>query len=252
MRKKTNRNNDILEMLTENNKIEVAELAEKLGVSQVTMRKDLDELEQKGIIKREHGFAVLSNTDYLGTRIAYHYEEKKKIAIRASQLVHNGDTIMIENGSCCALLAETLTQTHRDLTIITNSTFIANYIRGKSGFQTILLGGIYQPDSQVCVGPLVAQSAENFCVNLFFIGADGFIPKNGFTNRDQMRAQAVRDMSKQAEFVIVLTESEKFLQRGTVPLSLGAKVSHVITDSDLPDESAIALRNLGVNILTVE
>ena len=157
-----NRGNKILELLTKDNKIEVSHLAEELGVSQVTMRKDLDTLESKGVIKREHGFALLCSTDDINGRIAYHYEEKRKIAQKAAGLVSNGDTIMIENGSCCALLADTLTATKKDLTIITNSAFIAEYIRGKSNFQIDLLGGIYQQDSQVMVGPMILQCVENF------------------------------------------------------------------------------------------
>ena len=103
-----NRTNKILELLTSEKRIEVSQLAEYLGVSQVTIRKDLDALEAKGIIKREHGHAVLCSTDDINGRIAYHYEEKKKIALKATELVHEGDTIMIESGSCCALLADTL------------------------------------------------------------------------------------------------------------------------------------------------
>lgn len=228
-----NRGNKILELLTKDNKIEVSHLAEELGVSQVTMRKDLDTLESKGVIKREHGFALLCSMDDINGRIAYHYEEKRKIAQKAAGLVSNGDTIMIENGSCCALLADTLTATKKDLTIITNSAFIAEYIRGKSNFQINLLGGIYQQDSQVMVGPMILQCVENFFVDRFFIGTDGYSTKMGFTNQDQMRAQAVRDMARQAEEVIVLTESEKFSKRGIVPLNLKDQVKAVITDSEI-------------------
>ena len=103
-----NRENKILELLTQNEKMEVDLLSELLGVSQVTIRKDLDILEEKGIVKREHGCALLCNTDDISGRIAYHYEEKRRIAEKAAELVSSGDTIMIENGSCCALLAEVL------------------------------------------------------------------------------------------------------------------------------------------------
>ena len=199
-----NRGNKILELLTKDNKIEVSHLAEELGVSQVTMRKDLDTLESKGVIKREHGFALLCSTDDINGRIAYHYEEKRKIAQKAAGLVS-----------------------------ITNIAFIAEYIRGKSNFQINLLGGIYQQDSQVMVGPMILQCVENFFVDRFFIGTDGYSTKMGFTNQDQMRAQAVRDMARQAEEVIVLTESEKFSKRGIVPLNLKDQVKAVITDSEI-------------------
>ena len=148
---KRNRETLILELLTAGRKLEVSTLAERIGVSQVTMRKDLDDLERRGLVIREHGCALLRSSDDVQSRIAYHYEAKRKIAERAAELVDNGDTIMIESGSCCALLADVLVQRRKDLTILTNSAFIASYIRGKGAVQTILLGGIYQPEAQVMV-----------------------------------------------------------------------------------------------------
>ena len=246
-----NRTNKILELLVVEKKIEVATLARQLNVSQVTMRKDLDELENKGIIKREHGYALLCSSDDINGRIAYHYQEKRKIALKGAELVKDGETIMIESGSCCALLADVLTEKHKDLTIITNSGFIASYIRGKSNFQIILLGGIYQQDSQVNVGPLVRESVANFFVDNFFIGTDGFDSRVGFANSDQMRAQAVRDMSTQANQVIVLTESDKFSKRGVIPLNLKDKVKIVITDEKITDDSLNELEKANIKVLTV-
>lgn len=245
------RANQILEFLTIENKIEVSQLAEKLGVSQVTVRKDLDELERQGIIVREHGFACLRSADNLHGRIAYHYEAKRKIAKRAAELVSNGDTLMIESGSCCALLAEELTVSKKDLTIITNSAFISEYIRGRSNFQIVLLGGIYQQDSQVLVGPMIRQCVENFYVKLFFIGTDGYSRQTGFTNRDQMRAQAVRDMARQAEHIVVLTESEKFAHHGVVPLNLRDYPCTVITDSQIPQATVEGLKECQIEVITI-
>ena len=241
--------NKILELLTKENKMEVSLLAEKLSVSQVTIRKDLDALESRGIIKREHGFALLCSTDDINGRIAYHYEEKRKIAQKASEMVQNGDTIMIESGSCCALLADALANTKKDLTIITNSAFIAGYIRGKANFQIVLLGGIYQQDAQVMVGPMVQQCVENFFVDLFFIGTDGYNSRIGFTNRDQMRAQAVRDMARQADNVIILTESDKFAKNSIVPLNLKTPIKAVITDTNISDTMKAELENHNITVI---
>lgn len=119
------RYNKILELLTKENKIEVNELSQILGVSNVTIRKDLDALEEKGIIKRGHGYAILANKDDINGRLAYHYEIKKRIAKKAAELIHDGDTIMIESGSCCAILADTIASEKLDVTIVTNSAFIA-------------------------------------------------------------------------------------------------------------------------------
>lgn len=105
------RENTILEILSEVGRIEVTVLAERLGVSQVTVRKDLDALEQKGILRREHGYAVFGGSDDINNRLALRYEEKRRIAKKAASLVSAGETVMIENGSCCALLAEEIART---------------------------------------------------------------------------------------------------------------------------------------------
>ena len=250
MRRKEDRTSQILELLVKEKKMEVAGLSAHLGVSQVTVRKDLDAMEAQGLIKREHGFAVLSSTDDIKGRLAYHYEEKRRIALRAAELVRDGDTIMIESGSCCALLAAALTESRSGVTIITNSAFIADYIRRSSDFQIILLGGIYQQDAQVMVGPMVRQCAENFWVDRFFIGVDGWSARAGFTHQDQMRAQAVRDMARQADRVIVLTESEKFSRHGTVPLNLKDRVKTVITDRNMEAPVTAELAAHGIEVLT--
>lgn len=249
---KKNRESAILELLTEERKVEVSVLAERLEVSQVTIRKDLDELERRGIIVREHGFAVLRSPDDIQSRIAYHYDEKRRIAQRAAELVSNGDTIMIESGSCCALLADVLAEKRKDLTIITNSAFIAAYIRGKCGFQIILLGGVYQPEAQVMVGPMVRLCAEEFFVSRFFIGVDGYSDRTGFTNQDHMRAAAVRDMARQAEQVVVLTESEKFGRRGVVPLNPPNPPGAVVTNRSIPQEALDSLRSKDVELVLAD
>ena len=253
---KKDRETLILELLTAENKLEVSLLAERVGVSQVTMRKDLDELERRGIIVREHGYAVLRSADDIQSRIAYHYDEKRRIAERAAELVENGDTIMIESGSCCALLADVLAEKRKDLTIITNSAFIAAYIRGKCSFQIILLGGVYQPESQVMVGPIVRTCADEFFVSHFFIGVDGYSDRTGFTNQDHMRAAAVRDMAHQAEKVVVLTESEKFGHRGVVPLNLPQtsppQPRIVVTNRSIPGEALASLQAKGIETILVD
>jgi len=233
----SDRTNSILEILTKDKKVEVSKLAKILSVSEVTIRKDLDILENKSIIKREYGYALLLSDDDINGRIAYHYNTKLLIAKQASKLVNDGDTIMIESGSCCALLAEELVNTKKNLTIITNSCFIASYIRDNSNVNIVLLGGIYQKDAQINVGPLVKQCSKDFLVDLFFIGTDGYDSVAGFTNRNQLRAQAVNDMSSQTKKVVVLTESEKFKKRGTVPLKLKDKEVIVITDEKIDNSS---------------
>lgn len=245
------RDTRILEVLTQRKRVEVVELARELGVSAVTMRKDLDALEARGVIVRQHGHAALGNPNDINGRLAYHYETKQSIAARACELVDDGETVMVESGSCCALLASALDESGRSIVIVTNSAFIAGYVRNARSPRTVLLGGAYQNDAQVNVGPMVAQSAENFRVERLFIGVDGFTREQGFTNSDQMRAQAVRDMAARATEVVVLTESEKFDRSGVVPLNLGDKIRCVITDDGIAPDIRARLENDGVRVITV-
>ena len=247
-----NRGTKILEILTAHKRIEVARLAEMLGVSQVTVRKDLDALESQGLIRREHGFADLGSMDDIGKRLAYHYDIKRAIAIAAAATVHDGETLMIESGSCGAILADELARNKRDVTIITNSAFIAGYIRRAPGAKIVLLGGDYQTESQVMVGPVTRRCAEEYFVDKLFIGTDGFTQKTGFTGNDRMRAEAVRDMSRQASKVIILTESEKFSQQGVVALIDVKSVTTVYTDNRIPADSEALLRANGVTLCKVE
>ena len=242
------RTNRILEILTERGREEVSRLADELGVSQVTVRKDLSELESHGLIKREHGYATLRSTENVEGRLAYHYEEKLEIARRAVGLVRDGDTIMVENGSCCALLAAEVARRRHGVTIVTNSAFIAGYVRDLD-VRVVLLGGIYQSASQVMVGPMVAQCAGGFYVGLLFVGTDGYSGRTGFTNSDQMRAQAVHDMAGHADRVVVLTEGEKFGRRGTVPLDFGGRPVTVITDEGIPADSRTELEAGGTEVI---
>jgi DeoR/GlpR family transcriptional regulator of sugar metabolism len=231
-------------MVTSRQKLEVSALAELLGVSKVTVRKDLAELEQLGVLRREHGYAVVGAVDDIGRRLAYHYDIKKRIAQAAAETVRDGETVIIESGSCCALLAEELANTRRDITIITNSAFIANHIRHAFHAKIILLGGDYQGESQVVVGPIAVKCAEDFFTDKFFIGADGFTDKFGFTGRDHLRAVTVQGLAKQARQVIVLTESEKFLHQGVVGLVRIADVASVYTDDHIPpDLEALLVKN---------
>ncbi len=247
--KQEERKERILDLLTKQNKADVSAIAEMLNVSQVTVRKDLDALEAQGFIRRVHGIAELNTSDDISARLAYHYEEKKKIAEQASGLVCDGDTIMIESGSCCAILAGLLAKSGIGLTIITNSAFIAESIRSYKNIQIILLGGIYQPDSQCLVGPMIRDNAENFHVRYFFIGTDGWSERTGFTNKDAMRAQAVRDMAHSCDEMVILTESEKFRAPGTVPLNVKNQPRILITDDGLPGEVEKILISSNISIL---
>ncbi len=249
MKKVEERYSKIMEILNQVGRMEVSVLSEKCHVSLVTMRKDLTELEKRGFLNREQGFAVLANGSHMRRRIAVNYAEKRRIAQAAATLIQDGETIMIESGSCCILLAEEISRTKQNITIITNSVFMAEYIGGNPNINLVLLGGDYQTDSQALVGPISKYSAKQFHVSKFFAGTDGYSHSSGFTGDNHLRVETLKNMAKSAEQIVIITESKKFEKQGIVPLFSTEDVSYLITDNRLPQEIEEELQKAGIQIL---
>lgn len=241
----------ILDILASHKSIKVNLLAEMMDVSHVTLRKDLDVLERRGIIRRTHGYASLDGADDTGKRMAFHHSIKRKIAKAAAKIVEEGETIMLESGSCCALFAEELALAQKNITIITNSAFIANYVSKLPNIKIILLGGYFQPESQVMVGPMTEKCAELFFLDKFFVGTDGFIPGQGFTGRDHLRVETAVELAKHAKKVYVLTEAAKFSRRGAYSLIHFDKIDSVFTDDSISKEAEISLIKNNVRVYKV-
>ena len=244
------RHTRLLNIVHAKKRVSVADLANALRVSEVTVRKDLSSLERKGLLRREHGFAALSRSDDIGNHLSFNYETKRRIAEQAAEIVHSGETVMIESGSCCTLLADELTANRRGVTIITNSAFLASYVRKAPGAHVILLGGEYQNESQVMVGPMIQQCLADFNVDKFFIGIDG-MSQSGFMSNDLMRSEAIRMMKQKARSLLILTESAKFLQTGVVSLFPFSAVDAVFTDDQLSKEASKLFNTAGIKLHTV-
>lgn len=244
------REEEILAIVSEKKKIEVNELSALLNVSKVTIRKDLDKLEARGLLHRQHGYALLNNLDDINYRLAQNYDQKRKIALEASKIVNDGEVIMIESGSTCALLAEELAFNRNDITIITNSCFIASYVRKAETVKVILLGGEYQKESQVNVGPLVKQVINEFYVDKLFVGIDGFDARRGFTGSDITRCDTTRTLATAANQTIVLTDSSKFSQNGLVSEFGFSEISKVFTDKHINREALAFLEKEKISVFT--
>ena len=165
-------------------------------------------------------------------------------------MVSNGETVMLESGSTCALLAEQLAKLKKDITIITNSAYIAIRIRELPIRKVLLLGGEYQKEYQGMVGPLIRKCAKEFFVDKFFVGTDGFIPEAGFTCDDLMRVETMKYMADSANRMIILADSTKFSQKGVVIQSTFSEIDTICTDSGVSSEvlDILAKNNIQVEI----
>jgi DeoR/GlpR family transcriptional regulator of sugar metabolism len=242
----------ILQLVNDAKKIDVTQLADKLHVSKVTIRKDLTKLEDKGLLQRKHGFALINNPNNLSYRLAQNYDTKLRIAQRAAQMVAVDETIMIESGSTCALLAAQLGKLDKHVTIITISYFIANFVERYPNLDVFLLGGKYQSDSQVVVGPMAKAALANFRVGQLFIGTDGFDPNTGFYGNDIMRTDIVQAMAQNAQALNILTDSSKFAAPSIIRSFTADRVHTVVTDSGIPQACSRVLQQSGVQLIQVD
>ena len=240
------RHTALLEYMTEHGKTEVSTLAEYLHTSKVTIRKDLDTLSGRGIIKRERGYAVLKDPGDINYRMAFHYDNKQKIAQSAASLVKDGETLIIESGSTCALFAEELAKTKQNITIITNSVYLADYVADYSNIQIILLGGTLQPKGRSLVGPLTKQAIKAFHVDKIFT------MEFGFTGEDLTRTDTVREMTNSADHTYILADSAKFRQSGAVAYLRFQDVYQLITDAGISEEEKSFLSEKGIQILVAQ
>ncbi|MGN0364113.1 MAG: DeoR/GlpR family DNA-binding transcription regulator [Bilifractor sp.] len=218
------RQNQILEILNKKKKISVDELSAATGISLVTIRKDLTALEQRRLLKRERGCAVLNEDTVMTARLAENYLAKQQIARKAASWIHDGDTILIESGSSCVLLADALAKTGKSVTVITNSLFLAGYVTQQtdrppiSRMRIILTGGDYLPESECMVGPVARASLAAFHAKYFFSGTDGYTTAGGFTGDSLLKAEVIRTMAEHAETTVMLAESQKFSREGAIAL----------------------------------
>ncbi len=240
----------MLSLLHENNRMQVTELAELLGVSLVTVRKDLTKLEEKKLLLRYQGYVKLNTTTPVNRRMISNYAQKIRIAKKAAELVSDGDTVIIESGSCCILLADELKYSGKKVTILTNSTFMADFITPYQNIKIILMGGEYQPDSMAVVGPVTKACLEPFHARFFFSGTDGYRAGTAFTGDNPERAEILSLMSKHAEQTVVITESQKFLRQGTLTTFSLEETDIVITDDEINKDILKEIESHSITVIT--
>jgi len=242
------RQKSILNLLGRNDEVSVNELAKQLKVSSVTIRQDLNFMESEGLLKRIHGGAVLRDADDLENRLGVNYDKKLKIARKVAEYVKDGETILIESGSINALLAREIAK-KRNVRIITTNVYIARQFRKNAEANVILLGGLYQHQSETLVGKITKVCIDQINYSKAFIGIDGYTDESGFTLRDLFRSEISSYIIKKSNEVFIVTDSSKFGKTELTRICHPSDIQHVATDSDLRKEYINDLCKAGVNMI---
>ena len=240
-------------ILRERHVARIDELCEQLGVSPATVRRDLDELQRLGEIRRVHGGAVLvgqrREEPLFDDKTAVAREEKLRIAKKAFALIEPRDTIYLDGGSTVLELARLL-RDRNNITVLTNSLRAAFELAGR-GPEMILVGGTFRRLSQTTVGPLTRHLLQTLHVDKAFMGTMGLDLAAGLTTSDTEEAYTKILVSEQAREVILLADSSKM---GMVQFAHAGRITDIdtlVTDDDIDESITTHLENQGVNVLVV-
>ncbi|MDN5570548.1 MAG: DeoR/GlpR family DNA-binding transcription regulator [Propionibacteriaceae bacterium] len=234
------REEHILHVLTRDGVLSVAQLSRDLGVSEVTIRTQLRELESRGLLTRTHGGAQSTSVHNVLERERMHEAEKEQIARAAAALVRDGDRIMVEAGTTTSRIVRHLAL-RRGVQIVTNSTLVFAHARHNTALTVILTGGTFHRPSESLVGPVALRAIREFHVRLAFVGTDGFAPARGLTTEFAEGAEVISAMHDQADATWLLADSSKYGEAGFVRVLNLTDLAGVVTDAALPADAQRAV-----------
>jgi DeoR family transcriptional regulator of aga operon len=248
------RRRHILSLVHSQGRVLVGELSRTLGISQITIRKDLEHLQSRGLVQRTHGGALrlLSGALFdpsLQEKQKLHSQEKVRIAEEAARMVQEGQCVMLDSGTTTTAVAHALKR-FSQLTLITNAVNIAADLTS-TNFEVILIGGTLRRNSFSLVGPLAEDVLEEIHADILFLGVDGFDVETGMTTPNFLESRVNRAMVKASRRVVVVCDSTKFDRRSLSRIAPTSAVHCVITDSNLPHETAEGLRNQKIEVILV-
>jgi len=231
----------------------VSELAKRFGVSQNTIRRDLAKLEKKGIVKRIHGGAILNRDSYdidFGEREVSNAEAKEELGKIASSLVASGDTVFIDAGTTCHIVAKYL-KGQDNLTVITNSVVVATEMTGRSDIMVILCGGIINERTLSLVGPPAESFFEHMRGKKLFLAAGAVCLNTGFVqNPNVFEIPVKKAMMRCVDEVYLVVDKSKFQSNSLMPITHLSNITGIVTNADLPEEVADRIRSFGCRLIT--
>ena len=240
------RQDDILRTLQEARQVDVAELAQRFGVSGMTIRRDLAELEDAGQLHRVHGGATIRRAPAYGSRASVRAHEKAAIARVVAELVEPGAAVGIDTGTTCHAVAAELA--HRnDLTVVTNALNPAITIR-EGGSRVIVLGGLLTPEFSL-VSPGSAQEPPQVHLDLLILGCGGLSVDRGITYFDPTEVEVRRMLAGLADRVVVAADHTKFDRKKAMVLGPLDLIDVLVTDEAPPEPLRTGLAVADVEVV---
>jgi DeoR/GlpR family transcriptional regulator of sugar metabolism len=228
----------------------VTSLARALGVSEMTIRRDFDLFEKRGLIRRTHGGALAQGESQIEldyrVRLAQNANAKRQIARCAAGLVAANDAVFLDAGTTVLAMVPFLER--RPITVVTHSLSVFEALRGHEEVRLIVLGGEPRRDLMCFVGPVTQQTLATLRVQWSFLGTGGIDADRGLTHSNLEEVPLKRAAAAIADKVAVLADSTKFGRAGVMHFMPLSEIDLVITDADCAPEKVRQLRKVGVEV----
>jgi DeoR/GlpR family transcriptional regulator of sugar metabolism len=231
--------------------VSVKELSDQFNVSSMTIRRDLDALEKRGLVVRVHGGVIVPKDPASlreEVRAAMNMVQKSNIAEAAARLVKDGQTIFIDAGTTTVELVKRL-KDRRGLTIVTNSLKVLYTLAESPGINLIGLGGAVFGGAWSFVGPLAETAIRHFHSDLAFLGIASLSLEHGLTEVNYFEGDIKSLIIKQSQRVVLLADSSKFEKVSPHSVAPLSDIDVIITDNHLPEELAAAYRKTGIELI---
>ncbi len=251
---KTERQLRIRRLIERNGRATVAELSEMFGVSEATIRRDLEELDGEGWIRRTHGGAIrverASREPPMLQRMEEQAEEKRRIGRATADLIRDGETVFLGSGTTVLEVARCL-HDKQNLTVITNALSVVNELATDPTITLIVIGGLFRQSELSMIGHIAEQAIRELRADKAIMGMRAIDVRHGFTNDHLPETMTDRAIMEIAPEVIIVADHTKFGRVSTALVGPVRMANRIISDSGTPQDIIEELEAQGVTVQVV-
>lgn len=249
----------ILDLMQADGSVRVAELKKTMEVSSETIRRDLENMENMGLIRRTRGGAFLNQDSVFDERSVTSYvpfdtrgkenpEGKAEVARFAAEFIRDGQAIALDSGTTACQLAREIKNKFRSLTVVTNSCAVINELSDSTGITLIATGGVYQPEEMAFVSDIAGMIFSRLSIDTFFLTTCGVSVEKGVTYQRMDEIFVQEKMMEAADQTFVIADSSKLGVNSLVKMCDIDRISMIITDSAATNQQVEPFRRAGVRV----
>lgn len=248
------RKQKIMQELQEKGNVSIVDMAESIGVSTMTIRRDLKKLSNEGLLTLEYGGAVLNSGSLFEYNMAMkereYAEEKSRIARKCFEYINEGDSVYLDSGTTPAELAK-LISSKRNIVVLSHSLLVANIMSKHPNVKFIMCPGVFRERSMAYMGQMTDEFVRHFKIDKFFMSIEGLDPNTGVSVPDYTDGETKRNIMLNSDSVILMVDSSKIGKRMFYNIAAIHDFDVVVTDAGIGEKDAELIRSHNVTVCIV-